>query len=63
MSAFGQVIYFLIPYFTPSLVHCFYNSKTRDERLKQISDSESASKNQLTEKNVLKRTTLKQKFA
>ena len=40
----------LIPYFTAYLTHYFYYLKIRGERLKEISDSESASKNESIEK-------------
>ena len=38
-------IFTLTPYFTAYLVNYFYNSKTRDDRIKWTSHSESMSKN------------------
>ena len=41
----------LIPYFTASLIHYFYSSKTTSDRQKQIVDLESTSKNNSIKKS------------
>ena len=43
-----------IPYFTAYPKHYFYDAKTRRKRLKQISVSESASKNESNKKEIIK---------
>ena len=45
-------------YFTAYLTHYFYSSKTKGDRKKQTSDSESVSKNTLPETSILSKTLL-----